>query len=95
MKIIQNGMSIQCRTEDEYNMFFEVARREGYMWVGSHDIEPLHPFHSAQSFQIGYFNRNRVTHGSIDEKYGKLVNVEASQLFYNLLKSRRVKHGTD
>lgn len=95
MGIIHNGMSIQCRTEEEYATFIDFARREGYKWAGSQNIEPFFSFNRAISFQVGLRRKGEVTLGLADSKYGDLVDVEASQLFHNFLQARRVKHGID
>ena len=93
MGILRDGMSIQCRTKEEYDIFFEVAAKEGYLWNGCGHLDPKIAIVKS-SFQLGYSNAHRVTHGTLDRQYGTLVNIEASQLFRNLLISRRAKNGT-
>lgn len=99
MAFLKNGISVQCRTQEEADVFFEVAQKEHWLWNGSDDMAnrgqtvPI-------SFQLGYHKKGRVTWGSVYNNYstsiyGEFVNVEASQLFRNLLISRRAKHGTD
>lgn len=92
MAILQNGMSVQCRTSIERDLFYEVARREGWRWNGSDDMRPM-TLRVPTSFQLGYSHDGRVTHGYADRVYGTLKNVEASKLFHNLLISRRAKNG--
>ena len=92
MGILRDGMSIQCRTKEERDIFFEVAAKEGYLWNGCGHLDP-ELARVKSSFQLGYINKHRVTHGTLDSQYGTLVNIEASQLFRNLLISRRAKNG--
>lgn len=93
MAILKNGMSIQCRTQEEYDIFFEIGQKEGWTWPNGRHLRPqgMVPV----SFQLGYgsHNKDHVTYGSIGVQYGALQNIEASQLFRNLLISRRAKHG--
>jgi hypothetical protein len=95
MAILKDNMSIQCRTQDEVDVFFETAKRENWLWNGGYNMEQKSCHHAPISFQLGFHIKSRVTYGTIDEQYGTLAMVEASQLFRNLLISRRAKHGTD
>ena len=96
MGILRDGMNIKCRTQDEFDYFFEVANKEGYIWESDEVLEPYSHLHVPMSFQLGSQTPHRVMYSSnIEWDRRTLTNVEADKLFRNLLISRRAKHGTD
>jgi hypothetical protein len=95
MGILKDGMNIKCRTSEEYDLFFEIAKKEGYTWRGGDaSMMQLAPFSKPMAFQLGSRVPKRVMYASnVNYKESGLTDVEASQLFHNLIISRRAKHG--
>lgn len=94
MGILKDGMNIKCRTQDEFDIFFEIAKKEGYKWRGHDNMEPMFDFRYPMTFQLGSEAPRRVmyaTNVNYESRY--LTNVEADQLFHNLIISKRAKYG--
>lgn len=90
--IIKNGMSINIRTKEEWDVFVEVGTREGIVWNSGTPLAQYNPWHRDFSIQIGHDHSRRATHDSIDYSNSKCPNlVEAADLFHNYLISRRAK----
>ena len=102
MALIKKGMSINCRTKEELEVFEKIAVAEGHRWSSGKAFStkgrgvPI-------SFQIGYFTNCQyprdITYAFNDMNFtgeGFLANtmtvIEASELFRNHLISRRAKH---
>ena len=93
--IIQSGMNIKIRTEEECDVFVEVATKEGHRWRGGRLAHQL-PLTVPQSISVGYnkydIYPNDLSHDRIDFCGGNATNVvEASDLFRNQLISKRLK----
>lgn len=101
MALIQKGMSINCRTQEELEVFTEVANAEGHKWLNGSTFDGSVSRIVPVSFQIGYFQENQYPNDisyaddmdftGEDELENTLTIVEASQLFRNHLISRRKK----
>lgn len=102
MALIQKGMSINCRTQDELQVFAKIAVAEGHYWISGNAFD-VRGYNAPISFQIGYFKDGQYPQDisyteemdftGEDELENTLTIVEASDLFRNHLISRRVKHG--
>ena len=100
MALIQKGTSINCRTQEEVEVFGEIARAEGHKWLSGLALD-LEDYEAPISFQIGYFKDRQfpcdvsftedMNFTGEDELENTLTIVEASQLFRNHLISRRAK----
>ena len=95
-RVLKKGMSVNCRTEEEEQVFREFATKEGHRWCGGGQSLLEHAVcHAPCSFQIEYGDRNfpdsisRANVGFNDN----VTQVEASELFRNQLISRRIKNG--
>lgn len=100
MAYIQQKMSIQCRTEEEVAVFRDIATAEGHLWSGGASLLVKEYCRAPMSFQVGYFGDNEypkdVTYSSdVNFTDDRLTPIEASQLFRNILISRRIKNGTN
>ena len=103
MAYIQKGMSINCRTEEELKVFTDIAVAEGHNWISGKAFN-TDGYLIPVSFQIGFFEDCKFPD---DISYTEDMNftgyedtnvltlVEASQLFRNILISRRAKNGTN
>lgn len=96
-RVLKKGMSVNCRTEEEVQVFKEFAHKEGHRWAGGKKLESMYN-NAPQSFQIEYDYRkfpNSVSKSYVDfDGEGITVTqVEASELFRNQLISRRIKNG--
>lgn len=96
-RVLKKGMSIQCRTEEEEQVFREFAHKEGHRWAGGgYSLLKEKNCQAPCSFQIEYAHRkypNSISHASIDYHLDNAINIEASELFRNQLISRRIKNG--
>ena len=90
--IIQDGMSINIRTKEEWQVFCEVGAKEGIVWdSGTSLAEYSRDFHN-HSIQIGYFTPHKATYAELNWTDDECLNlVEAADLFRNYLISRRLK----
>lgn len=95
-RVLKKGMSINCRTEEEEQVFREFADKEGHRWAGGGESLLEHRVcHAPCSFQIEYGFR-KFPHSISQSHVGfndKCTQVEASELFHNQLISRRIKNG--
>lgn len=97
MAIIQQGMCIQCRTEEELETFIEIATVEGH---GSPYHKNLYEYSGdyPKAFTVGYAGTKYpkdILNARIDDKFNSMTNVEASVLFRNHIISRRAKNVTN
>lgn len=104
MPIIQKGMSINCRNEEEARVFIEVATAEGHKFAGrgALNIIPMQHYllRGGVALHVGYEADktkrefpNDISMSETDwDGHGTLTLVEASDLFRNHLISRRAKH---
>lgn len=100
MALIKQGTSINCRNQEELEIFSEVASAEGHLWLSGRSLKER-GYSAPISFQVGYAgnqfpnditycnNMNFTGHEGYDHT---MTVVEASDLFRNHLISRRVKH---
>ena len=96
MAYIQKGMTIKCRTKEEVAVFIDIATAEGHLWGSGESLLKKEYCSAPMSFQVGLFGDNRYPE---DITYSTNVNftddgmtpIEASQLFRNILISRRIK----
>lgn len=104
MSLIKQGMSINCRTEEEIDVFYKVAMAEGHRWGSGTALDKLR--HNVPiSYQIGYFGKNTYPNDVTycddmnfigeHERKNTMIVVEAADLFRNQLISRRLKNGTN
>ena len=95
-RVLKKGMSINCRTEDEEQVFREFASNEGHMWSGGSSLLIDKSCHAPCSFQIEYDKYikypNSITYANVGFN-DNVTQVEASELFRNQLISRRIKNG--
>ena len=94
--IIQNRMSIYCRTEDELQVFLEVATKEGWKYCDGSALKSRQRSAPVR-FNAGLFGEiypNAFTYGRVDSPRSDngIIEVEASSLFRNQLIARRIKH---
>ena len=91
-RVLKKGMSINCRTDEEVQVFKEFAHTEGHKTADGGSILKWHRY-APCSFQIEYQHRkfpNSISTAS--EGFDNcVVQVEASDLFRNQLISRRIK----
>lgn len=102
MEILKKGMAVNCRTQDEIDVFKEVAAAEGHYWSGGAPISKRFEYIEYDSvgisFLVGYDNHafpNDITWCNIEfVSYltEKPTQVEASVLFRNRLIARRAKY---
>ena len=96
-RVLKKGMSINCRTEEEEQVFREFAHKEGHRWCGGGQSLLEHAVcHAPCSFQIEYGSDRRFPHSISRANVGfndKVTQVEAYELFHNQLISRRIKDG--
>lgn len=91
--IIQYGMNIKIRTEEECDVFIEVANKEGHKWRDGKQVRSVdYPV----AISVGYRNSDRypndLSRDRVDYHGGLACNiVEASQLFRNQLISKKLK----
>ena len=97
-RVLKKGMSVNCRTEDEEQVFREFADKEGHRWVSDESLLKCRICSAPCSFQIEYdaysiFPKS-ITWSEIDYDSRNIVTqIEASELFRNQLISRRIKYG--
>lgn len=96
-RILKKGMSINCRTEEEREIFIEFANKEGHQWAGGGSLVSSYRGRNAPcSFQIEYKHRrfpHSVSTSYVDWEGEKITQIEASELFRNEIISRRIKNG--
>lgn len=93
--IIQSGMNIKIRTEEERDAFIEVARREGHVFRTGTEIS-ISTINCPAAISVGYRDSDvypkDLSQDNISFHGGLATNVvEASQLFRNQLISKRLK----
>lgn len=98
-RVLKKGMSINCRTEEEREVFLEFAHKEGHRWTGGDTVFEYKGTPAPCSIQIEYDGRvfpKSMSHAEVGWKglrKDKIIQVEASELFRNQLISRRIKDG--
>lgn len=93
--IIKDGMNIKIRTEEERDVFVEVANKEGHKWRGGHTVRAV-DIYVPSAISIGYRADDNypkdISRDGVEFCGGRATNVvEASQLFRNQLISKRLK----
>ena len=91
--IIQYGMTINIRTQEELEMFYDVAEKEGYKWRYGKELRRA-DICAPRAISVGYRSDDRypmaLSHQPIAYPCGEATDiVEASQLFRNQLISKR------
>ena len=91
--IIQDKMTINIRTDEELEVFCDVAEKEGYLSRGGSNVREAF-FRSPIAISVGYREGDvyptSLSYQSIGNYVGLATNVvEASQLFRNHLISKR------
>ena len=92
--IIKNNMVVICRTQEEQEVYVEIATKEGWKYGIGTTLKAEHKV--PMNYTTGYFNEqypNAITWGIIDDDFPPhLTVIEASSLFKNQIISRRRKH---
>ena len=92
--IIQDGMQILVRTEEEWQTLIEVANKEGIKWNGGQPVYKSD--RGIGSIFVGSYTPRRLTRelNNFDYRTSSCPNVvEASDLFRNQIISKRIKEG--
>lgn len=91
--IIQDKMTINIRTQEELEVFYEVAEKEGYRWRQGKEIRQgglAAPYAVSVGYRESDTYPNALSCQSIGWSFGYATNVvEASKLFRNQLISKR------
>lgn len=95
MGYLRPKLNVLCRTEEEEQIYREVATKEGFVWSGNKTLLERKHVSAPCAFQIDYFHDGYVTYtNTIDYKMPEnFTTIEASVLFHNELISRRIKNG--
>lgn len=92
--IINNNMAIICRTQEELEIYVEIATKEGWKSCTGSALKANKSL--PMNYATGYYNEkypNAITYGAVKQDFpAHLTVVEASSLFRNQLIARRIKH---
>lgn len=94
-RVLKKGMSINCRTEEEKQIFLEFAHKEGHRWAMGTSLMERDIATAPCSFQIEYGWRkfpDSISKSHTDF-HDKCTPIEASVFFHNQLIARRIKNG--
>ena len=96
MALIKQGMCIQCRTEEELEVFIEVAKAEGHNSGVRRSLDGYRGDYP-KAFTVGLFASypRDILNTHIDQEFDDTTNIEASQLFRNQIIARRIRNGTN
>ena len=90
--IIKANMTINIRTQEEWDVFTKIGHAEGIRWFFEPHIALYERRYNAFGVHIDYEHKALTSHFNYKENADTVI-VEASDIFHNQLISMRLKGG--